>query len=80
MSAIGHDGLGILANQLRYRHRAAVTPGFAERAGELRPAVEGVGTLAGLDLANSRVISKSSAAANRATASRCASRPRHERP
>jgi hypothetical protein len=52
----------------------------AQRRGELRPSVESIGSLTGLDFSDSPAIVMPSASANRATAARCASRPRPDRP
>ena len=37
------------AIQLRHDHRTAELPGLRQRGGQFRPAVDGVGTFAGLD-------------------------------
>jgi hypothetical protein len=66
--------------ELRDDDRALARLPGCERRGQLRPPVEGVGALPRLDLGELATSAKPSASANRATAARCASMPRPDRP
>ena len=61
-------------------NRGLVLLGQLERLGELRPSIESVAPLAGLNLAKGFEQLESSASAKRASAACCASRPRPDRP
>ena len=64
------------AVQLGHCNSASLAPSIAESSGKLWTAVEGVSTLARLDLYEDADKLKPSEAAKRARASRCASMPK----
>jgi hypothetical protein len=66
--------------ELGNQDRALLLAGSGQRCGELRPSIEGVCTFARFDLGESPASVMPSASAKRATAVRCASRPRPDRP